>query len=81
MWRWRTAFSVLQRRRAASSLCRCFFQRGFDQRLTLTYLPLSSTPTLRHQTCNRLIHEAIRERKCKDNCTVLLLRFDHGSSA
>ncbi|PRW39315.1 putative phosphatase 2C 67 [Chlorella sorokiniana] len=29
------------------------------------------------QTCNRLIHEAIRERKCKDNCTVLLLRFDH----
>jgi len=40
-----------------------------------------SLPPHRPQTCNRLIHEAIRERKCKDNCTALLLRFDHGSSA
>ncbi|EFN54009.1 hypothetical protein CHLNCDRAFT_25388 [Chlorella variabilis] len=27
------------------------------------------------QTCNRLIYEAIRERKCKDNCTVMLVAF------
>ncbi|KAK9812811.1 hypothetical protein WJX72_004205 [[Myrmecia] bisecta] len=26
-------------------------------------------------TCNRLINEAIRERRCKDNCTVMLIRF------
>jgi serine/threonine protein phosphatase PrpC len=30
------------------------------------------------QTCNRLIHEAIRERRCKDNCTVMLLQLQHG---
>ena len=30
------------------------------------------------QTCNRLIHEAIRERRCKDNCTVMLLQLRHG---
>lgn len=28
------------------------------------------------QTCNRLVYAAIRERGCRDNCTVLLLRFD-----
>lgn len=27
------------------------------------------------QTCNRLLHEAIRERRCKDNCTVMLVKF------
>ncbi|KAL4440518.1 hypothetical protein ABPG75_003519 [Micractinium tetrahymenae] len=27
------------------------------------------------QTCNRLLHEAIRERRCKDNCTLLLVKF------
>lgn len=25
------------------------------------------------QTCNRLIYEAIRERNCRDNCTVMLV--------
>ena len=24
---------------------------------------------------NRILHEAVRERGCQDNCTVLLLRF------
>jgi hypothetical protein len=28
------------------------------------------------QSCNRLIYEAVRERNCKDNCTVMLVRFD-----
>lgn len=27
------------------------------------------------QTCNRLLHEAIRERRCKDNCTVMLVKI------
>ena len=27
------------------------------------------------QTCNRLIYEAIRERRCKDNCTVMLVQL------
>lgn len=30
------------------------------------------------QTCNRLIHEAIRQRNCRDNCTVMLIVFGHG---
>ena len=30
------------------------------------------------QTCNRLLHEAVRERHCKDNCTVMLLQLQHG---
>lgn len=42
------------------------------------YPPFAFSPP---QTCNRLIHEAIRERKCTDNCTVLLLRFDHSRPA
>jgi serine/threonine protein phosphatase PrpC len=33
------------------------------------------------QTCNRLIHEAIRERRCKDNCTVMLVQLQHGEEA
>ena len=27
------------------------------------------------QVCNRLVHEAIRERRCADNCTVMLVFF------
>lgn len=30
---------------------------------------------------NRLIYEAVRERRCKDNCTCLLLRFSHSSAS
>ena len=30
---------------------------------------------------NRLLHEAIRERKCKDNCTVMLICFSRASEA
>ncbi|KAI3431339.1 hypothetical protein D9Q98_004396 [Chlorella vulgaris] len=33
------------------------------------------------QTCNRLIHEAIRERGCKDNCTVMLVLLRHVPAA
>ena len=27
-------------------------------------------------TTNKLIHEAIRERRCKDNCTVMMIKFE-----
>jgi hypothetical protein len=27
-------------------------------------------------TTNKLIHEAIRERRCKDNCTIMLIKFE-----
>ncbi|CAM6099377.1 unnamed protein product [Calypogeia fissa] len=27
--------------------------------------------------CRRLIREAVRERKCKDNCTAIVITFDH----
>ena len=59
------------------------------QHLTRATAPPSPSPKLQDQAfprpiamqaCNRLIHEAIRERKCKDNCTVLLLRFDHSTT-
>lgn len=28
---------------------------------------------------NRLINEAVIERRCKDNCTVMLVRFVHAA--
>jgi integrin-linked kinase-associated serine/threonine phosphatase 2C len=29
---------------------------------------------------NKLINEAVIERRCKDNCTVMLVRFERGSN-
>ena len=31
--------------------------------------------------CRRLVKEAVRERKCKDNCTAVLILFKHVLSA
>lgn len=55
----------------------CYCRVGQQRPPSLHSLPAPCSPSPLYQTCNRLIHEAIRERKCKDNCTVLLLRFDH----
>ena len=33
------------------------------------------------QVCNRLVHEAIRERRCADNCTVMLVCFGAAAAA
>ncbi|KAL2612044.1 hypothetical protein R1flu_023736 [Riccia fluitans] len=30
--------------------------------------------------CKRLVREAVRERKCKDNCTAIVIKFEHLSS-
>lgn len=32
-------------------------------------------------TTNRILHEAIRERRCKDNCTIMLIRVRHMPTA
>lgn len=71
-----TAFTILPGRdRFLLLACDGFFTVFSPQEAVHTAVQLLEEHKDAKTVCVRLLHEAIRQRRCKDNCTIVLCVF------